>query len=491
MSNFLGHKGVKGSLAALGVLSVLGLIVGSFFNIIDTDSAVLLVEMERIAEGYAPYQTLHLNYPPLWYYINVALKWLFQVPYGCYPFYLAVHWLFAVGCAVCLYLISKRWGANSQIACFVAWLFFIIIYQQQGNEVIFEIPSVFWGVLAVCLYYHWHDRSPLWQILVGIVACGSFLTKQFGAGFLLLILWLILSSSSTDKWKQSAMYMAGYSLPLLLCLALFGPEMYRSILFNGYGTAEMDAFRGIETTPGMVLGRIGTNLLALCNHQVPVVYAALFLLPVLFRQHKHREVLFCLFAIGGFALQFVFVHGGRHYLLYMIPFALLLVPLLMTMEAGKTVRYVVLFVIGIMTLNGVYAACHNRSLKRYVLDGEHDYANQWKSSEYIAETVQDGETVFIPHVGLEYLYYTANLYPPRMAETGYCTGPMEVTVDMCAQNVREADYVIHYTQEEMCSTNEEIFEYFYTDSIRQYVDQFPSDTLENAVVISKIRGNRK
>ena len=42
MSNFWGHKGVKGSLVALGVLSVLGLIVGSFFNTINTDSAVLL-----------------------------------------------------------------------------------------------------------------------------------------------------------------------------------------------------------------------------------------------------------------------------------------------------------------------------------------------------------------------------------------------------------------------------------------------------------------
>ena len=491
MSGFFEHKEVKWSLAVMGVLSVLGLIGGSFFNIINTDSAVLLVETERIAEGYIPYATMHLNYPPLWYYINVAFKWLFHVPYGCYPFYLAVHWLYAGGCAACLYAISKKWGAATPVACFVAWLFFIITYQQQGNEVIFEIPGMFWGLLAICLYYRWQNRHPAWQILAGAVACCSFLTKQFGAGFLPLILWLMLTSSLLDKWKQMMTFIAGYCLPLLLCLAFFGTEMYRSILFNGYGTAEMDAFRGIETTPSMVLTRIAGNLFSLCNHQVPVVYVALLCLPLLFRQGKYREVLLCLFAIIGFALQFVFVHGGRHYLLYMIPFALLLVPLLMTIETNKILRYVILAVIGITTLNGVYAACHNRALKRYVLEGEHDYENQWKSGEYIINLVQDGETVFIPHVGLEYLYYTANLYPPRMAETGYCTGPMEVTVDVCAKNVAEADYVIHYTDEEICATSGgEVFEYFYTDSIRQYVDQFPSDTLENAVVVHKMVDNK-
>ena len=188
MKEFFENKFVKWTLGILGVLSVLVLIIGSFFNSMDVDSAIILVEMERIAEGYIPYKTMHLNYPPLWFYINVALKWLFHVPYGCYPFYLGVHWLYAIGCASCLYYISRQWGASKYISAFVAWLFFIVSHWPQGNEILFEIPSVFWGLLAISLFLKWKDSYPAWQIIVGAIACCSFLTKQFGAGFLMLVL---------------------------------------------------------------------------------------------------------------------------------------------------------------------------------------------------------------------------------------------------------------------------------------------------------------
>ena len=86
MKKLLENKIFWWVLGTLGVLSVLVLIIGSFFRSINVDEAVLLVEMERIAEGYVPYKTMHLNYPPLWFYINVALKSLFHIPYGCYPY---------------------------------------------------------------------------------------------------------------------------------------------------------------------------------------------------------------------------------------------------------------------------------------------------------------------------------------------------------------------------------------------------------------------
>ena len=484
MKEFFENKFVKWTLGILGVLSVLVLIIGSFFSSMDVDSAIILVEMERIAEGYIPYKTMHLNYPPLWFYINVALKWLFHVPYGCYPFYLGVHWLYAIGCASCLYYISRQWGASKYISAFVAWLFFIVSHWPQGNEILFEIPSVFWGLLAISLFLKWKDSYPAWQIIVGAITCCSFLTKQFGAGFLMLVLWLIVTSTSENKWKQTGFYLLGYCLPLLICLACWGTDIYRSILFNGYGTDVMDAYWGRETTFASKIARLWGNLLLFANRLVPHIYVAISLLPFMFVRNKWREALCCFFGIGGFLLQFFFVHGGHHYFQYMLPFALLLIPIMLSLDLNKYVRVAVWGIIGWTTMLGMYSAYHNRVWKRYLHEGKRDYENQWKMGAQIASIVQDGETVFIPHGGICYLYYTANLYPSCMAEIGYGVGPMEVDIEHAAKWVANTDYVLHFTRKLMYDLYQgKDFEYFYNDSIQQYVDQFPSDTFGTAVVL--------
>lgn len=478
------NKYMKWTLSICGLLSVLVLVIGSFYNRIDVDSAIILVEMERIAEGYIPYKTMHLNYPPLWFYVNVALKRLFHIPYGCYHFYLAIHWIYAIGCASCLYYISKKWGASKYIATFVAWIFFIVTHWPQGNIILFEIPSVFWGLLSISLFLKWKDDHPALQIVVGILACCSFLTKQFGAGFLLLVIWLILSTTLLNKWRQLGYYLLGYLLPLLICFAYWGTDIYQSILFNGYGTDVMDAYWGRETTFTSKIACLLGNLVHFLNRIVPVVYVAILLLPIIFKQNKWREALMCFFGIGGFSLQYFFVHGGYHYSLYMIPFALLLIPILLTLDVNRYMRGAIWAIIGIAIVLGIYSAFYNRVWKIYLHNGKKQYDEQWVMGKRIADIVQEGETIFIPHGGVCYNYYTGNLYPSDMVEIGYGVGPMEVNIETASRWVSKTDYVLHFTREMMYDLYQgHDYEYFYNDSIQRYVDQYHSDTLAKDIVL--------
>ena len=484
MKEVLKNKYFKWAIGTFGVLSVVVLIIGSFFNGIDVDSAVILVEMERIAEGYVPYKTMHLNYPPLWFYVNVFLKWLLNLPYGCYHFYLAVHWIYAIGCAWCLYYISYKWSENKCISTFVAWLFFIVSHWPQGNVILFEIPSIFWGLLSISLHLKWKNSHPALHVIVGAFACCSFLTKQFGAGFLLLVLWLVITNTNENKWKQVGFYLLGYCIPLLISLTYWGTDIFESILFNGYGTDIMDAYWGKETTFASKITRIWGNLVNFLNRLAPITYAGVLLIPIIIKQRKWREVLLCFFGIGGFLLQFFFVHGGHHYNQYMIPFALLLIPIILTLDLNKYVLHGIYLIIAWTVLLGMYSAYHNRFWKVYLHNGNQAYESQCNLGKLVSDIVKDGETVFIPHGGICHLYYTANLYPSCMAEIGYGVGPMELNIETAGKWVTETDYVIHFTREMMYELYQgQDFEYFYNDSIQHYVDQFPSDTLSKDVVI--------
>lgn len=115
-------KPLKWTLASAGIISVLLPLILSFWKAVWVDPAVILVEMERIAEGYVPYQTMHLNYPPLWFYMMVGLKKLFGIPYGCYNFYLSVHYVFLFSCACFVYGISREFGTRKYASVLASWL---------------------------------------------------------------------------------------------------------------------------------------------------------------------------------------------------------------------------------------------------------------------------------------------------------------------------------------------------------------------------------
>ena len=483
-------KTVRYILLAFGCVSILALMVLSFFRPLWVDPSVILVEMERIAEGYVPYKTMHLNYPPFWFYLMVGLKKLFHVPYGCYPFYLAVHYLFSIGCAYCVYGISKEFGVSKWLSLAAAWFFLFISMWLWGDCVIFDIPAAFWGLLACLLTLKYKYSKPVLFIMFGIICSLSFLTKQYGAGFFPLAIWLIIIYSTDTKILRSSFFIVGYLIPVAICLLIWGNDFVSSTLLNGYGGSYLRELAGDQTTN---IGRYIRGMFFVCT-RFPIVPLAVLYLPLAFKQNKWRQVIFCLLGVGGFGLQFCFlwldsftiVGNALHYLLLLAPFIAILTSLLAS--SREKVFNALLIASLLVTLSYSAYKLVLRSVPEYFNVEEAN--NQEMLTSTVNKIVGDLETVWVVDGNLEFLYYKANLKPALMDKVAYSTGYFEITAEKAKMEMKQVDYIIQFDWE----GPSDYWRNYYDAEVQAYVESFPKIKIGERdgsdVVVYCMKGNR-
>lgn len=461
------------SLLFIGGAGILSMMVMSFFRPLWVDPSVILTEMERISEGYVPYSQMHLNYPPFWFYLMAGLKHLFNVPNGCYHFYLAVHYLFSLGCAFLVFGLSKKFGANTYLALAAGWFYMFLSMWLWGDCVIFDIPTAFWGLLACYLALCWRDRRSFAFILIGIICSLSFLTKQFGAGFLPLVLWLILTDDGKNRIAKSGFFVIGYLVPLVICLMVWGQDIVDSVLLNGYGSADFRALAGDKTTNA---GRYIRGMFYICT-RFPMIPLAVVALPFAWKHDKWREVLFCLFGACGFALQICFItinsvtisSKALHYLLLLAPFIAIMTSVLATMKNK---------VISILLTCCLFVTC-SYSAYKLVKCSIPEYFNteernkQEMLAKEVGRIVGENETAWVVDGDLEFLYFKADLTPGAIKNVAYSTGFFEITADEAMEEVKDVDYVISYDW----PGPSEYWRGFYSPEVQSYVESFPKTLL--------------
>lgn len=475
MKEFLKSKLFLWSLAIIGILTAIIPIIGSLVNgILHVDEPILLVEMERIAEGYIPYIDMHLNYPPLWFYIMAGLKHLFHIPYGNYFFYHFIHYIFVIADAILIAGICRKNGFGRLVSRFSAWLFFIASHWMSGNAILFEMPSLFFGLLGLYLAQLQKPRVYMYMI-IGLITSCSFLIKQFGAGFFILVLLVILLSEK-HNWKNIVVYCVSYAIPIGICLLIWHEAFISSVFLNGYGTT--NAVDGTSMTlftwsnVVWVLKQLGW-LVIRC---FPILLA----IPLLFfhKLDKDQRALFfiAIFGILGFLLQFLFVHweiaGLLHYYLYIIPFACFVTSYLLDnyKKYCGWGKMLVICMLCATCLLSVYSTYYNRVWKIYInsngMKGDVEFARS------VASKVDEGSRVWIVDANKENIYWFANLLPPNMKTVGYSTGSLEITKERAQLQIDSADYVLHCLESDYCIPA-------FTDSMKIYLNQFKTDTFNN------------
>ena len=263
-----------------------------------------------------------------------------------------------------------------------------------------------------------------------------------------------------------------------------------STILNGYGGNNLRIIAGDQTTN---IGRYIRGLFFVCT-RFPMIPLAVLMLPIAFKSDRWKQTLFCLFGIGGFALQFCFLWldsftiSGKalHYLLYLAPFIAVLISLLTSFEDG---RYRVLLVccIAVSCLFSAYKLVRG-TIPEYFDKEEVRYQQMLANS--VKKIVGDTETAWVVDGDLEFLYYKANLKPAVMDTVAYSTGFFEITAEKAKKEVKLVDYVIQFDWE----GPSEVWRNYYDSEVQAYVESFPKIKIGERdgsdVVVYCLKGNR-
>ena len=90
-----------------------------------------------------------------------------------------------------------------------------------------------WGFMGIVLLLRNPKRYHSF-FFIGIVFSLSYLTKQYGLGFLFLTIFLMIFQLKNKVGLNYISLVAGYTLPIFI-LIIFIPETTKILLGNGYG----------------------------------------------------------------------------------------------------------------------------------------------------------------------------------------------------------------------------------------------------------------
>lgn len=291
-----------------------------FVKPVGCDSSYYLSCAELIREGLVPYSDFSLGYTPLYMYIVAGIKNLFGIGIN-YSFDLFFWCVFFILNIFLVYCIANEIIRERRLAIVASLLYAFLSMRCDGLSVLLEVPSVMFGLLSVLCVLK-SNQNILIVLLAGICAFCSFFTKQYGAGFFLL---MIFAFCINKQYINAGVYVLGALIACLIAICLVGVDcldVFVTTSYSGYNEASAP---NTFFTPIIKYFDALITLLRIA----PIILAPLILGVILLFskrviwsvQTKWFVVMFG--GIIGFLLQFLFA-PFYHYYQYLLPFVAIL-----------------------------------------------------------------------------------------------------------------------------------------------------------------------
>jgi len=438
------------------VLAALPMAFCVYGNPLTCDESYYLSVMERMMEGKRLYRDVNTGYPPLWFFFMGGWKWLFHIPSGCAEPYYVFHFITQIIAAFFLYKIVCSLEINRKVAFFCSWLFIMTGHWLQGNLLILEMLSIMFGLMALWLIIDC-KHNQIWRyFLGGLASACAFLSKQYGLGFFVLAMVLMIFKNK-DKVFKIVVFILGFVLPVLVCLVVYGNKFVDSILLNGYGTT-IDKSYG--RTFDLNKERILNGFRLLCFRSAPVLLVTLLFFPKCIKEKKAWIMVFGWLGVLGFMLTYYF-DFCQHYMLFVLPFVMIIIATAFSVMKETRSWLNILFVFGLICMTGysMYADYHNRMWKLYLhpeyKQREIDLSNEIKSR------VPKEATLWIPNGGIYFVHFLANTTVPNLSTIAYSFSDGGLTREDAAKQAEAADYILSFNSEQA--------EPYYTKELKRFI----------------------
>jgi len=414
----------------LSLLATIPSVLAVLYSPLTPDSSYYLSVVDRLNDGYKFYVDFNIGYTPLYFYFLLGLKKIFNIGIS-YEFYLTVHFILQYFVAFYVYKNVYELTKKHSYSFYASILFVLMSHWNEGNAVLLETPSLFFGMLG--LYFILiPEKKPIANLLIGFLFTLSFLVKQYGFGF--FILGLCYSIFSERELKNVIYLILGFITPLFLLLMKYQQPFLAVIGGGGYGGG-MD-FASIAHT---LIGRTSYLFIRIS----PVILITYLFSIFVIKGKEHRiKLLIITLGVFGFMLQFLFA-SFTHYYLYVIPFVSILIFFVFN-NVSKYKRIYAFFVILTFMLS-VYSTYYNRVYKIYI-NARTIKEGQISLAKKIIELVPQESNLYIADVGLIPMYYLSNRLPPNLKTTGYSFG-IALTPEQHLNQIVSADFVLKYKHE--------------------------------------------
>lgn len=416
-------------IAILLLIALIPAILAIFFAPIPPDSGYYLSIIEGISKGYDPYSDLNFGYTPLVVYLGAIIKRLFSVGLYYEP-YLILHFSIQFATAFLVYKICHILIGDKNRSGFAAILFILMSHWNEGNGFLLETPSLFFGLFSIYLMILNPTKMQSF-FLIGFLSSLSFLSKQYGLGFLFLaIINLMINKRGVNSF---IFVLLGFSIPVLICLIIWGQKFVPVLYGGGYGTNN----ELLNRLTGYLI-----NLKELLFNILPPLLVAMSYSIFKLKNKKDRNLnIFLLFGIFGFMLQFL-IAPFPHYYLYVIPFGIIYVFYIYSKSSQFKIIFGIL--IALTFCNSFNNTYRKIVYREYIKKNElkHD---QYLLADKILENISENDNLYITEGTLMPQFFLTGILPPNLKTIGYSFG-IALSPKTHLEQIKSADYILKYKE---------------------------------------------